>query len=107
MLYISMFKIQYHYNVAREATLRRSSQGTVPNESGPEGTSQLVMPALLQHTMDIGGLGAQAATSENTQEVGEEQRVIRSQIIYSETAMQQPPREGHQRVDLRITPQTV
>ena len=85
--------------------MRRSSQGTATNESGPEGTSQLLMPALLQHTMDIGGLGAQAASSENTEEVGVEQRVITSQIVYSETAIQQPPREGHHFVDLTVTPQ--
>lgn len=86
--------------------MRRSSQGTATNESGPEGTRQLLMPALLQHTMDIGSLGAQAATSENTEEVGVEQRVISSQMVYSETAMQQPPREEHHFVDLTISPQT-
>jgi hypothetical protein len=63
------------------------------------------MPALLQHTMDLGGLGAQAASSENTEEVGVEQRVITSQIVYSETAIQQPPREEHHFVDLTVTPQ--
>ena len=60
----------------------------------------MLMPALLQHTMDIGGLRAQAETSENAEEVGVEQRVITSQMVYSETAMQQPPREEHQSWDV-------